>query len=284
MGFENKVAIVTGGAMGNGLGIVKVLAEKGAKISILDYSDTVETTVSDLKKQGYDVIGFKVDIRNKPEVKKCVDATFEKFGRLDILVNNAGVLKCEPFLEMSDELRDFHLDVNVKGPWNVTQCALPYMIKNHYGRVVTISSVTGEYVGDAGDMAYGTSKAALIGFAKCLAMEVADKGITSNVLCPGYILTPMVEQLAKDIEDKTGIESRATVLGHVQRGGSPTLRDRVVASEMGYKAVELLVQGKSNRVVAMRHGDIVDFDITEALQMKKQFNKELYDIALKISI
>ena len=89
---------------------------------------------------------------------------------------------------------------------------------------------------------------------------------------------------AKDIEDKTGIESRATVLGHVQRGGSPTLRDRVVASEMGYKAVELLVQGKSNRVVAMRHGDIVDFDITEALQMKKQFNKELYDIALKISI
>ena len=93
-----------------------------------------------------------------------------------------------------------------------------------------------------------------------------------------------VEQLAKDIEDKTGIESRATVLGHVQRGGSPTLRDRVVASEMGYKAVELLVQGKSNRVVAMRHGDIVDFDITEALQMKKQFNKELYDIALKISI
>ena len=198
MGFENKVAIVTGGAMGNGLGIVKVLAEKGAKISILDYSDTVETTVSDLKKQGYDVIGFKVDIRNKPEVKKCVDATFEKFGRLDILFNNAGVLKCEPFLEMSDELRDFHLDVNVKGPWNVTQCALPYMIKNHYGRVVTISSVTGEYVGDAGDMAYGTSKAALIGFAKCLAMEVADKGITSNVLCPGYILTPMVEQLAKD--------------------------------------------------------------------------------------
>lgn len=70
-------------------------------------------------------------------------------------------------------------------------------------------------------------------------------------------------------------------MGHVQRGGSPTLRDRVVASEMGYKAVELLVQGKSNRVVAMRHGDIVDFDITEALQMKKQFNNGLYDIALK---
>ena len=93
-----------------------------------------------------------------------------------------------------------------------------------------------------------------------------------------------VEQLAKDIEEKTGIESRATVLGHVQRGGSPTLRDRVVASEMGYKAVELLIHGKSNRVVAMQHGDIVDFDITEALEMKKKFNKELYDIALKISI
>jgi 6-phosphofructokinase 1 len=93
-----------------------------------------------------------------------------------------------------------------------------------------------------------------------------------------------VEQLAKEIEAKTGIESRATVLGHVQRGGSPTLRDRVVASEMGYRAVELLLNGKSNRVVAMKSGGIVDYDITDALNMKKSFNKELYDIALKISI
>lgn len=93
-----------------------------------------------------------------------------------------------------------------------------------------------------------------------------------------------VETLAKEIKAKTGIESRATILGHVQRGGSPTLRDRVVASQMGFAAVKLLEDGKSNRVVAMQNGRIVDFDITEALNMKRVFDKDLYDIALKISI
>lgn len=93
-----------------------------------------------------------------------------------------------------------------------------------------------------------------------------------------------VDKLAKDIEAKTGIETRATVLGHVQRGGSPTLRDRVVASEMGYHAVELLNIGQSNRVVVMNGGKIVDLDITEALEMDRVFDKNLYDIAHRISI
>lgn len=93
-----------------------------------------------------------------------------------------------------------------------------------------------------------------------------------------------VNDLAKEIEKRTGIEARATVLGHVQRGGSPTLRDRVVASQMGYRAVEILEEGQGNRVVVMRDNKIVDFDITEALNMKRVFNKKLYDIALSISI
>ena len=93
-----------------------------------------------------------------------------------------------------------------------------------------------------------------------------------------------VTELAQKIEASTGIETRATVLGHVQRGGSPTLRDRVVASEMGYKAVKILESGRSNRVVVVRDGRVVDLDITEALAMTRPFNKELYDIALKISI
>lgn len=92
------------------------------------------------------------------------------------------------------------------------------------------------------------------------------------------------DELAKKIEEVTGIETRATVLGHVQRGGSPTLRDRVVASEMGYDAVELLADGKSNRVIVVRDGKVVDLDITEALNMKRTFNKHLYDLALQISI
>ena len=93
-----------------------------------------------------------------------------------------------------------------------------------------------------------------------------------------------VDALAKSIQEQTGIESRATVLGHVQRGGSPTLRDRVVASEMGNRAVELLKADKENRVIVMQNSKIIDLDITEALQMTRPFNVDLYRVAHKISI
>lgn len=93
-----------------------------------------------------------------------------------------------------------------------------------------------------------------------------------------------VNQLAKEIEEKTGIESRATILGHVQRGGRPTVRDRVMASRMGYAAVELLVKGIGNRVISFTDNKIVDFDIYEALSMERKFDHELYNIAHEISI
>ena len=93
-----------------------------------------------------------------------------------------------------------------------------------------------------------------------------------------------VSKIAEEIEAKTGIESRATILGHVQRGGSPTVRDRVIASQMGYHAVSLLKQGIGNRVVGMRGNDIVDYDINEGLAMVKPFDKQLYQIADEISI
>lgn len=93
-----------------------------------------------------------------------------------------------------------------------------------------------------------------------------------------------VEEMAKRIEAETGVETRATVLGHVQRGGHPTVRDRVTASLMGYKAVELLKEGIGNRVIAMKHDKIVDYDIFEALNMKKEINLEMYKIAYEISI
>ena len=94
----------------------------------------------------------------------------------------------------------------------------------------------------------------------------------------------VIDGIVKEIEAQTGIETRGTVLGHVQRGGSPTLRDRVVASRMGYRAVELLEEGQSNRVVVMKDNHIVDYDISEALAMKKQFNTKLFNIAHEISI
>lgn len=93
-----------------------------------------------------------------------------------------------------------------------------------------------------------------------------------------------VIELAEEIEKQTGVETRATILGHVQRGGDPTVRDRVLASRLGNYAVELLIEGKSNRVVTVQHDRITDFDIEEALQMKKPFDKDLYRIAHEISI
>ncbi|MFQ8926434.1 MAG: 6-phosphofructokinase, partial [Hominilimicola sp.] len=93
-----------------------------------------------------------------------------------------------------------------------------------------------------------------------------------------------VIEMAKEIEEKTGIESRATILGHVQRGGSPTVRDRVVASEMGCKAVELLLEGKQNRIVCMQQHEIVDVDIEEGLAMKKELPQNLVDLAKKLTV
>ncbi|MEE1330261.1 MAG: 6-phosphofructokinase, partial [Acutalibacteraceae bacterium] len=93
-----------------------------------------------------------------------------------------------------------------------------------------------------------------------------------------------VEEIAKEIEKQTGIESRATVLGHVQRGGNPTVRDRVVATQMGYAAVKLLKDGIGNRVVGMQKGEIVNYDIYEALNMKKPFDDDMYEIAHITSI
>ena len=91
------------------------------------------------------------------------------------------------------------------------------------------------------------------------------------------------EQLAKEIEQATGVESRATILGHVQRGGSPTVQDRVAASQLGYYAVDLLSKGIGNRVVGLQHNEVVDYDIQEALKMKKEFPHDLYKIANEIS-
>lgn len=174
MKFKHGTAIVTGGAKGNGLGMVNALAEKGVRVAIFN-RHSPEEIVKQLKLEGKDVVGFTCDITDKTAVEKCVKETYEMFGSVDILVNNAGVLCYKPFLEMSDEERDQQLEVNIKGTWNITKAVVPYMLQHDYGRIVTVSSVTGEYVADPGAMGYGTSKAALVGFGKCLAMEFAEK-------------------------------------------------------------------------------------------------------------
>lgn len=199
MTVKNRVAIVTGGAKGNGRGIVEALAAEGAKVSIFDFDESIHDVVKELNGKGCEVIGFQTDIRNVAKIQEAVTATVEKFKKIDILINNAGVMACLPFLEASEANRDFHIDVNIKGPWNVTQCVIPEMLKCNYGRIITLASVTGGFVSDGEDTAYAMTKAALIGFGRSVAMEYVKNGITSNIICPGYIKTPMVEQYAREV-------------------------------------------------------------------------------------
>lgn len=196
MKLQDKIAIVTGGAMGNGLGIVKVFLKYGAKVVIFDYSEKVYETVENLKKEGNEVTGYLVDIRDSKKIKECVKEVIQKYKKIDILVNNAGVAKLTPFLETTDEIRDFHFDINIKGTWNMSKAVIPYMPED--SAIVNISSVTGTMVADTGEVAYATTKAALLGFTKGLAAEVVEKGIRVNAILPGYIMTPMVEGIAKD--------------------------------------------------------------------------------------
>ena len=194
MKLENKIAIVTGGAMGNGLGIVKAYLKYGAKVIIFDYSDEIDKTLEELNNPN--VSGYKVDIRNKEKVKECVSNVISQYGHIDILVNNAGVCKLTKFEDMTDEERDFHFNINILGTWNVTKECLPYM-KNINASIINLSSVTGPMVADSGEVAYATTKAAILGFTKSLAAELVTEGIRVNAIMPGYIKTPMVDKMAK---------------------------------------------------------------------------------------
>ena len=193
--LEKKIAVVTGGAMGNGLGIVKTFLKYGAQVIILDYDESVTDVVNQFKANGEAVEGYKVDIRDNGEVKRVIDEVVQKYGRIDVLVNNAGVCRLEKFEDMSDELRDFHFDININGTWNVTKACYPYM-KNIGASIVNLSSVTGPMVADSGEVAYATTKAAVLGFTKALAAEAVNDNIRVNAIMPGYIRTPMVDKMA----------------------------------------------------------------------------------------
>ena len=211
--LEGKIAVVTGGAMGNGLGIVKVFLKYGAKVVILDYADTLDNVVKELKTTDNEVTGYKLDIRNNEAIKSAINSVIEKYGHIDILVNNAGVCRLEKFENMNDDLRDFHFDINIKGTWNVTKICLPYM-KNRGASIVNLSSVTGPMVADSGEVAYATTKAAVLGFTKSLAAELVTDDIRVNAILPGYIRTPMVDGMAQE----TNPENPESVVAGIAQG------------------------------------------------------------------
>lgn len=195
--LEDKVAVVTGGAMGNGLGIVKVFLEAGATVVIIDYSDELSNTLKSLSNYKGRIFGFKGNLRDKVTIKRFVNTVIAKFKKIDILVNNAGICELESFDKMSDDVRDKHFDINIVGTWNITKEVIPYMIQRNKGSIINLSSVTGPLVADSGEVAYATTKAALIGFTKSLAVEYVKNNIRVNSILPGYIYTPMVENMAQ---------------------------------------------------------------------------------------
>ncbi len=196
--LQNKIAIITGAAMGNGLGAARVLAKNGASVILLDINEGVKAAAEQLKAEGFTADFALANVCDRPRLVEVAAQIVEKYGRIDILVNNAGVCNVLPFLEMGDEMRDKMFDINIKGVWNCAKAVLPHMVKANYGKIVNLSSVTGTMVVDTGETAYATTKAAIWGFTKALATEFATCNITVNAICPGYIDTPMAWSIAKE--------------------------------------------------------------------------------------
>lgn len=196
--LTGKVAIITGAAAGLGEGIAEAYVKYGAKICMIDLSKDVEETAAKLREkyEGAEIITYVGNVADKEQMTEACAKTAEKWGEINVACANAGVCRLAPFEEMSDEIRDFHIDVNIKGVWNTCQAVIPYMLKNGGGNIVIASSVTGDLVADAGEAAYAMSKAALVGLTKCLAIEYADRNIRVNCSQLGYARTPMVEKMA----------------------------------------------------------------------------------------
>ena len=190
-------ALITGAAAGLGEGIAEVYAKYGAKLCLVDLDPRVEEVAARLREQfGAQIITAVANVADKEQMRAAAQKTAETFGELNIACCNAGVARVAPFEEMSDELRDFHIDVNIKGVWNTCQAAVPYMLRQGGGSIVIASSVTGDIVADPGEAAYAMTKAALVGLTKCLAVDYAGRNIRVNCSQLGYARTPMVEKLA----------------------------------------------------------------------------------------
>lgn len=195
--LSGKIALITGAAVGLGEGIAQVYAKYGAKLCLFDLDPHVEATAQKLRDHYHqDIISFIGDVSNRQDLEEAVTLTLEKFGSLDIACCNAGICRLAPFDQMSDQIRDQHIDVNIKGVWNSCRASLKPMLKQGYGSIVIASSVTGDLVADAGEAAYAMTKSALVGLTKALAVEYAHKNIRINCTQLGYARTPMVEKMA----------------------------------------------------------------------------------------
>lgn len=186
-----KTVLVTGGARGIGRAIVRRLAEKNYNI-LLDYNSS-EVPALELSKEFKNIKIFRADVTDRNEVHDMVEFAKKKFGQIDILINNAGVASSALFQDTSFEEWNRLMNVNLNGVFHCTQEILPDMIARHDGKIINISSIWG-MVGASNEVAYSTSKAAVIGMTKALAKEVGPSNIKVNCIAPGIVMTDMVSE------------------------------------------------------------------------------------------
>ncbi|MCP4394187.1 MAG: 3-oxoacyl-[acyl-carrier-protein] reductase [Alphaproteobacteria bacterium] len=193
--LTGKCALITGAAGGIGAVVARKMHELGATVALTDMrAEPLEEMVKELGDRAY---AFACNLGDGDAVKQLSKDVEAATDKIDILVNNAGLTRDGLFMRMKDEDWQFVLDVNLTAGFKLTREVLRGMMKRRYGRIIGLASIVG-VTGNAGQANYSASKAGMIGMTKCLAAEVASRGITANCVAPGFIATPMTDKLSDD--------------------------------------------------------------------------------------
>jgi NAD(P)-dependent dehydrogenase (short-subunit alcohol dehydrogenase family) len=200
--LDGKIAIVTGGSLGIGKGIVECLAREGTTVVI--GARHVEPAHKLAKQVGNGSIGIQMDVTKKADICKSVKTTLDRFGKIDILVNNAGMCRYMRFVDIEDGVWDMIHDLNLKGLFRMTQAVLPHMIERRYGKIINVASLLGKST-LPGYSGYSASKFGVIGLTQALAKEYAEYNININAVCPGIVRTPLWDELLATISKEQGI-------------------------------------------------------------------------------
>jgi len=203
MELEGKVSLVTGASRGMGKAIALKLASLGSKVAVnyvaIEASNEVDADnlVESIIRLGREAMSVEADIRDSEAVQAMIEQVADKWSKIDILVNNAGINRDTLLLRMSDDAWDDVMNTNLRGAYLCTKFALRSMMRQQWGRIINISSVTG-IVGNTGQSNYAASKGGLIAFTKSVAREMGSRNITVNAVAPGFIITGMTDKLPSE--------------------------------------------------------------------------------------